>query len=644
MNILIPDIWLRDFLKTQATARQIAECLSLCGPSVEKLENGVYSIEVTTNRIDAASVWGIAREAAAILNQFGIDARLRPPETGSLLFRPRVSYLKAEVDTRLCFRFSAVLVKDVKLQRSPEWLINRLTKVGVRPINNVVDISNYIMHELGQPVHTFDYDKIGGHYMKLRESKKGERLTTLDGKIHILPGGDIVIEDGDRRLIDLAGIMGGENSAVDDSTKNVLLFVQTYNPKNIRRTSMILNQRTEAALLFEKGLDPEQVSLGIARGIDLFKELTNGSPEEEILDIYPLPYKTAEIQVDLGFIRSRLGIQIEKKQITKILGSLGFTTSWNRKILTINVPSFRAGDTAIPEDIVEEVARIYGYHRLPNTLMEGPLPEPLSDSPFPFEIKLKNIIKGFGGVEVYTLSLVSRDFVERNALKLKNPLGLESEYLRTSLRPSLVEAANANVAEKEEFHLFEMANIYLPRKGMLPEEKMMLGGIFSSTDFRKARGIVESFLEEINVNARFVAQELPHFLPSRSLAILSGDRQVGALGILNERYIYYEFSVEDLRKLSQARTFIPLPKYPPQIEDLTLTFPEKTKIGEVISSIKSISKLVNNVEMVDIYDRAFTFRIWYQHPTKTLTDKEVGKIRNKILRKLNRNFGGDLKD
>ncbi|MEK7188784.1 MAG: phenylalanine--tRNA ligase beta subunit-related protein [Patescibacteria group bacterium] len=292
MNILIPDKWLREFLKTLASPAQISEYLSLCGPAVERINETsygpVYYFEVTTNRVDSVSIYGVAREAAAILPRFGIKARLHSVKVGEFKFSQKVKYLKAIVDKKLCSRFTAALIKNVIIKPSPKQIQDKLTAVGVRAINNVVDISNYVMHELGQPVHTFDYDKIKGAKMILRESEKGEKITTLDGKTYLLPGEDIVIEDGQKRLIDLAGIMGGENSAVDSNTKNVLLFVQTYNPLNIRRTSMSLAKRSEAAVLFEKDLDPELVSVGIGRTIDLFVKLTGGVPEKEILDFTTL--------------------------------------------------------------------------------------------------------------------------------------------------------------------------------------------------------------------------------------------------------------------------------------------------------------------------------------------------------------------
>ncbi len=643
MDIKIPDTWLRDFLKTKATSSEVAKYLSLSGPSVEKVEKSVYFIEVTTNRVDIASVVGVAREAAAILPQFGVKARLQPVKLPLLKFSNKVGYLEAEVNHNLCPRFSAVLIKNVQIGQSPDWMKDRLAAVGVRPINNVVDISNYVMHELGQPVHTFDYDKIRGAKMILMESRKGERLTTLDGKTHTLSGGDIVIEDGEGRLIDLAGIMGGENSAVDEGTKNVLLFVQTYNPVNIRQTSMSLAQRTEAATLFEKGLDPELVTDGIGRGIELFVKLTGGKAEKEILDIYPNPYKAKKVTTDIDFIASRLGTGVEKEKISQILRSLGFETAWRGKILEVLVPSFRAGDIEIPEDVVEEIARLYGYHNLPSELMPGALPEPLKDAPFGFEEKVKNILKGYGGVEVYTFSLVALEEAP-TGLKLKNPLGKESEYLRTSLMPSLLTAARQNAGEKEPFHLFEMANVYLPKKGDLPDEKMTLGGIFANTSFREAKGVVEGLVGELNVKSEIFSEDAAHYLPNRHIYLKVKGKILGEFGELSQGYLYYEFDAEALREAyREIESFKPIPKYPAQIEDLTFSFPSRTKIGEVIDYVFSSNKSVAKMELGDIYNENYTFRLWYQHPDKTLTDIEVEKVRNQLTKGLKNKFGAIVK-
>lgn len=650
MNLLIPDNWLREFLKTDATNREVAKYLSLCGPSVEKItktENGdVYSIEVTTNRIDTASVYGIAREASAILPRFNKKAKLASLETKSnYKFVGKVKYLNTDIDSKLCPRFTAVLIKNVKLAESSSIVKERLMASGIRPINNVVDISNYMMLEMGQPVHTFDYDKIKRHLMVLRESKKGEKITTLDDQSHILSGGDIVIEDASEKLIDLCGIMGGILSAVDENTKNVLLFVQNYNPAYIRNTSMKLAKRSEAAMLFEKGIDAQLVKAGILRAVDMFIKLTKGIPEKEILDLYPNPYKETAVSLSLEEINKKLGIEIAKKDILVILSPLGFNPSWEKNTLRVEIPSFRANDINIPEDIIEEIARIYGYHNLPPKLMSGAIPDKPKDSYFPFEDNVKNILKGYGGCEVYTLSLVSKEKTFKESLKLKNPLGPESEYLRGALIYSLKEAAEENLRDKEPFHLFEIANVYIPKSKDLPDEKVTLAGIFANTNYREAKGIIESLLSELNIKAEYVQEELKDFIPGQRVAIKINGRSIGQFGNLeNENLIYYEFDMDTLKSMSNSlKRFISIPQYPPQIEDITLSFPKKTRIGDVIALFTDHCPLITNVELRDIYKDNYTFRIWYQDPSKNLTDAEVAVVRNKILATVKQKFGGILK-
>lgn len=500
------------------------------------------------------------------------------------------------------------------------------------------------MHEFGQPSHSFDYDKIKGSRVILRESKEGEEITTLDGKTHTLPGGDIVIEDGSGEIIDLAGIMGGKNSAVDQDTKNILLFVQTYNPTNIRRTSMKLSHRTEAAALFEKGLDPEIVNLTIRRGIDLFIDLCKAIPEDKILDLYPTPYTGKQVKVGVEFLQKRLGIDISKSEITNLLSRLGFEIKWEAENAQIAIPSFRANDINIPEDIIEEVARLHGYFNLPSEIMTGKIPEPLNNAPFAFEMKVKNSLKGFGGVEIYTLSLVSKDKVPYWVLKLKNPLGKDSEYLRLSLAPSLISAAESNNFIKTPFHLFEMSNVYLPVRNQLPEEKMMLGGIFSNFQYPNAKGIIEALLESLGVSARFKQEDGHHFLPNHRLNILADKEEIGQFGYVKENLIYYEFDTDTLRKATRPlSSYKPIPKYPPQIEDISLVLSPRTLVGDTIETIKKTDQQIISVELIDTYDKTKTFRISYQNPTKTLTDKEVEKIREKLLKILEKKFGAKLK-
>lgn len=649
MDIKILDSWLKDYLEINTTSQKIAECLSLSGPSVEKVEkvgdDSVYNFEVTTNRVDTASVYGIAREAAAILPRFKIPAKLKPVRTDEEIpFSNNVSYLEANVDKNLCPRFAAILIKNVKIDHSPDWMTKRLEASGVRAINNIVDISNYIMLALGQPVHTFDYDKITGAKMVLRQSHKGEKITTLDGKEFTLAGGDIVIEDGEGRLIDLAGIMGGALSMVDENTKNVLLFVQTYNPANIRKTSMALAQRTQAATIFEKGIDPELVTPAIYMGIKFFKDICKGEPAGQILNIYPTPFKPKTISLNYSEITKRVGLVIPKGEITEILRSLRFEVLWKKNVLSVSVPSFRTSDIATGEDIIEEIARIFGYHNLPSQLMTGEIPAEPRDRRFIFEDRIKDLLSGWGGIEVYTLSLVSKEMTPAKALKLKNPLGAETEFLRISLMPSLIAAAGENIGINEKFHLFEMANIYLPKVGDLPQEKMILAGIFSGYEYRAAKGIVEALLIKLNIKAEFLSTELAEFSASKSAVIKSWQKDIGIIGLTDNNLIYYEFSLEGLFSLADKNvSYKEISKFPSQIEDITFTLPEKTKIGDVIGSVLIKNKTIESFELTDTYESSYTFRVHYHSDEKTLTDKDVEEVRKQITALIKAKFGGTEK-
>ncbi len=627
MDIKISHNWLKDFLKTSAKPEKIAECLALSGPSVERVhkinDDYVYDIEITTNRVDTASIIGIAREASAILPQYGIKANFK---FEILNFKPnpksqKLNKLFIKTNSRLNKRVMAVVIEIPKVEKSPTWMKDRLEASGVRSLNNVIDITNYVMLEIGHPTHVFDFDKIVTRKLIFRLSRHGEELTTFDNKTYKLFGNDIVIEDGNGEIIDLPGIMGTKNSVVGPGTKKIIFFIDNNDPILMRKTSLNLGIRTLAVQLNEKGVDPELVASAFARGVELYQNLCRGKIVSKIYDIYHNKPKIKIIHVSLDFINSRIGVDIPAIKVKDILTALEFKVSLIRNTFSLTVPSFRLNDIDIPEDIVEEIARIYGYHNLPSKLMKGALPEKLTDSPFQFEQKIKNYLSGWGGIEVYNYSLVSKDMAGNGALKLKNPLGSDSEYLRTSLKPSLIAAAKQNSGQKDAFHLFEMANIYLSldsARDKLPEEKMVLAGIFANQDYRLAKGILEAFFEKLHISD-------PKFL----------DNLISVDGLY-----YYEFEVEKLRQMHKDFVaFKPIPTYPAQIEDITFEFVGETKIGQVLQSIEQVP-WVNQVELVDIFKNAYTFRIWYQHPKKTLTDKDVEKIREKIILTVKKKFGG----
>lgn len=590
MQILIPDSWLREFIETEATPKQIQEALSLCGPSIERLHKKgsdyVYDIEVTTNRVDMMSVVGIARECLAILPRFGYSVKFKIKNSKlKIATSDKVGYLNVQIDKSLCSRFTAALIENIKIKESLKLVRDRLELCGVRAINNVVDISNYLMLEMGQPVHTFDYDKIVNHKMILRESKKGEKITTLDNKEFILPGGDIVIEDGSGKLIDLCGIMGGHNSAVDENTKNVLLFVQTYEPSHIRKTSMSLAQRSNAAVLFEKGLATENVLLTVERGIEMF-----GGNKHSILDI--LNVKETIKTIKLGKID--LGVEIKHKEIVRILTSLGFEIVGS----IVTIPWWRKLDIEIPEDLVEEVARIYGYHNLPSVLMSGKLPEPSYYKTFFWESKIKSALSHWGFTEAYTYSLVDKD----TGLKLKNPLSSEWEYLRTNLTNSHLKIINDNLGKVPELNFFEIANVYLPA------EELHLILSTTNMDYSRLKGIIEALFNEIGTKTVIKIQS-------------------------NENCLSCEINLQKLLQTATSiKKFTPISKFSPIIEDVNVKLTEDYE--KLVEKIKSYSKLIDKVDFVDVYEDKLTLRLTFHDKNKQLSTADIAPIRELVLRNL----------
>jgi len=634
MDIIISDKWLREYLKTKATPKQIAEYVSLCGPSIEKLEKKdgdiLYHVEITTNRIDCAGVYGFAREVSAILPRFGITAKLKPLSPNTKIQSIDSLPFAIVGNSKLVKRSMGVVLKNIKNWNTPAWMEKRLNNCGVRSLNAVVDITNYVMLETGHPSHAFDYDKIKNKKFIIRESKRGECVTSFDGKTYSLIGGDIVFDNGEGEIIDLPGIIGTKNSVVGTDTKRVFFFVDNNDPAHIRKSSMTYAIRTMAATINEKGVDPELSEVAMYRGVELFRDVCKAETASKVFDDYKIPYKNKRIETDKNFIDKKLGVSISKDDIGKYLTSLMFKPKWIKDKLSVSIPSFRSNDMNIPEDLVEEIARIYGYHNFPSELMSGKLPNPILKTTLSLEWKIKNLLKSLGGSEVYTLSLVPRDFTCENSLKLKNPMGSDGEYLRTDLSHSLVEAIKNNIGNYEKLFLFEMANVYLPREKDLPEEKMLLGMCFDGYKYTNVKGILETLGNELKINIKIIKSAKK----SNFDIEIEGDC-IGYLNLRNDGIIEIEINSDDLISLSKEyRGFKPIPKHPPQIEDMTIKIPRGVKAGEVMQKIKSSSTLVSEVELKDTYNISYTFRISYQHSEKTLTNKEVEKARNSISIKL----------
>lgn len=666
MNIKITYDWLLEYLETDADPYELQKYLSLAGPSVERVEkigdDHVLDIEITSNRVDAASVFGIAQEAQAILPEFGKQAKLkfnplqlysfkRHPELDSKHDSRSGSRMTLHVQIRnskLCPRFTAVVLSNALIEPAPRLIRHRLQLCGIKSINNVIDISNYLMLSLGQPTHVFDYDKIGKQTMILRESKRGEKITTLDGKTLTLPGGDIIIEDGNKQLIDLCGIMGGLNSSVSDKTTKIVLFVQTYSKQEIRRTSMLTGQRTVAATYFEKGPDEARVEPTLVYGVELLEKYAGAKIASQLYDLYPHPYRPIGINLSLTDIESRIGVEFDHKQVVKILTNLGFGIKTTVNNFMISVPSWRKDDISIKEDLIEEVARIYGYQRLPVNLPPSAQVKHSAemDKLFGLQQQIKYFLKHLGLNEVLNYSIVSEEMLTnmnlnlKNHLKLTNPISEELTYMRTSLIPSLVKNVKDNQGKKNNLKLFEVAKVYYPQAHDLPKEIYKLG-IITNSSFLDIKGIAEALLAELHIDNYETTQAKAHLFSKQEFVDYSLNGEViGSVGKLSAEFQYriglksavFLASFDLLALLEYSRLisrYRPLNPYAVIKLDLTLAI--KVYV-DFVRNARAASKYLQKIELINVFKAKKTMRLYFSSNNRNLTEKEALAELEKIIK------------
>lgn len=617
MNILIPYSWLKDYFKTNLSPEKIAEGLSLHSFSVEKIikEKGdsIFEIEVTPNRGDALSVLGISRELLAV---FGgkIKEKKAAVQKGE-----KNDFLEVEIKNKnLVPRFSAVVLDNVKIDDSPKIIKERLLKVGIRPINNIVDITNYLMIDRGQPMHAFDFDKIKGKKMVIEESKKGEKIITLDNVERTLPEGVIVIKDKEGRLIDLCGIMGAKNSEIDKDTKKVLLFVQIYDPLKIRRASMLLGHRTDAALRFEKGVDFEGVLPSLWLAVEMAKKNAGAKVSSSLIDIKnKLPQKR-EIVIDYEKINTIAGVSIKKGIVDGILKKLGFQIK-GKKVVP---PSWRINEVENVEDLAEEAIRIYGYDKIPSLLPKGDIPVKEDNNLFYFEDLAKDFLKYRGFYECYNYTLTRKENVSKDALEVINPLTKDFAFLRTSLIPQLIEVILKNKDRKEKVAVFEISNIFIPQKKGLPYQPLMLGVAAKGMEYLKFKGEIEALLEELGIEEGKIIFEVKE-----------------KNGILSA-----EINFEEAAKLaSRNKKYNPISKFSPIKEDLTLAVPQGVLYLEIKKIITEADKRIETADFKYIYDNFITLSVSYLDRKKQISSEDAREIRKKILDDLENKINVRLK-
>ena len=633
-------------------------------------DDTVVEFEITNNRPDCYSIIGLARESAAA---FGLPMRHHEPvvhgsDAGSIY-----EHLDVEVPaTELCNRYSSRMVANVKIGPSPKWLRQRLRANGVRPINNIVDITNYVMLEYGQPMHAFDYRYVSSGKIVVRESVEGETLTTLDGNVRNLKAGMLVIADDDK-AIGLAGIMGGENSEIKDDTTMVVFESANFNGTSIRQTALALGMRTDASGKFEKNLDPMMTIPAVERACELVEMLQCGDVLDGTIDVIHYVPQPRTLPLECDKINRLLGTNISKEDMILYLNRLEIPVEGD----TIQVPSFRP-DLVRMVDIAEEVGRSYGYNAIPTTAFKTS-----AQGGYTAEMKLENkagqLCRGLGYSEIITYSFVSptvfdqirlpADSPLRNAMKIQNPLGEDTSIMRTIALPSMMDILSRNNAyHNKSVKLYELAKIYLPVAGeKLPQEpKMLLLGTYGANEtFFTLKGELEAIFSGLRLHkASYTADSTnPSYHPGRCARITMDGADVGVIGQIHplvaknygidaEVYCAEVNFTELLAHQLPEATYVPLPKYPGVSRDLSLICDEAVTVAQIEDTITgSAGKLLRGVKLFDIYrgvgvpegKKSLAFSMELRADDRTLTDSDSEAVVTKVLAALKEKLNATLR-
>lgn len=634
-------------------------------------DDTVVDFEITNNRPDCYSILGLAREAAAAFNK---PMRHHDPVVRGSAAGELSELLEVEVPAEdLCRRYTARMVRNVKIAPSPKWLRQRLRANGVRPINNIVDITNYVMLEYGQPMHAFDYRYVGSGKIIVRRSEPGEALTTLDGNVRTLTPGMLVIAD-ETKPIGLAGIMGGENSEIMDDTVDVVFESANFNGTSIRQTALALGMRTEASGKFEKNIDPLLTLPAVDRACELVELLGAGEVMDGVIDVLndiPEP-RTIELEPDR--INALLGTDISEADMVEYLRRLEIPVEGHE----IRVPSWRP-DLVGMADIAEEVGRLFGYNNIPTTTFRGAATEGGYTEAMKLENRAGSLCRSLGYSEILTYSFVSPSIFDqirlpedsslRNAMRIQNPLGEDASIMRTVALPSMLAIlARNNAYHNDAVKLYELAKVYLPKPGQtLPDEPkhLVLGTYGEHEDFFKMKGEIEAFLRGMNVpEARYTAEKHdPTFHPGRCARVSVGGVDLGCFGQIHPlvarsygidgEIFAAELNFTALLSLQlPEKTYTPLPKYPAVTRDIAVVCDEAVTVAALSDCIRAAGgKLLRSVELFDIYrgkgiasgSKSAAFRLTLRADDRTLTDADSDGVVSAVLAALEKELNAKLR-
>lgn len=629
------------------------------------LRDTVFEYEITSNRVDCYSVLGVAREAAATFKKPFIAPKVEVKENQEKV----EDYISVEVEDKdLCTRYCARVCTNIKIGPSPKWMQRRLAASGIRPINNLVDITNYVMEEYGQPMHAFDLDTVAGHKIIVRRAKDGDVFQTLDGQMRNLDGEMLMICDAEKQ-IGIAGIMGGENSKITDNVKTVLFEAATFNGANIRKSAKRLGLRTDASGIFEKGLDPRNAKAAIDRACQLIEELGCGEVVSGTVDVCEPLAELRRIKFDSKRINDLLGTDVSEKEMEEIFERLELTMeteSDGTRVLVI--PSFRQDLEGIA-DIAEEVARFYGYDKIPMTLPSGEA----TTGKLPFKLRIEQKARdiaefcgfsqgmcySFESPKVFDKLLLDSDDVLRNAITIANPLGEDFSIMRTiSLNGMLTSLATNYNRRNKDVRLYELGNIYLPKSlplEELPDERMQFTlGMYGEGDFFTMKGVVEEFFDSIGMDKKAVYDPKAgkNFLhPGRQANIIYDGKVVGYLGEVHpevcdnydmktKAYVAVLDMPEILPFATFDRKYEGIAKYPAVSRDISMVVPKDILVGQIEAMIgQRGGKILEDYKLFDIYEgsqikegfKSVAYSITFRAKDRTLEEADVAGVMKKIL-------------
>ncbi|MCK8825055.1 phenylalanine--tRNA ligase subunit beta [Fuchsiella alkaliacetigena] len=649
------------------------------------LDDIVFELDLTPNYADCLNILGVAREIAAMT---GNPLQMPEPEVEeSAEAVSELTSVQVE-DEELCPRYTAQVIKDVKVEESPQWLQRRLEAAGIRPINNIVDVTNYVMMEFGQPMHAFDYDQLTENRIVVRTAQAGEKIVTLDEEERELDEEILVIADAEEPVC-IAGVMGGLDSEVSAETTNVLLEAANFDPIRTRQTAKKLGLHSESSHRFERGVDINGAVRASNRAVELILELGGGEVAQGVIDVYPNPVEAKELDLRVNRVNSLLGTEIAKEEMMEMLAKLEFeVSSAEAGVIKVKVPTFR-GDVSREADLVEEIARVYGYERIEAELPAGPIIQGKKNKQQFLRDKTLELCTGLGLSEVMTFSFISyadldrlglpADSQLREAVELANPLSSDYEIMRTTLVPSLLEALSRNLNHNcEQVEIFELSKVFIPTEsGELPVEREVLAGALmqesereevwnlDAVNFFTLKGKLEEYLEQIGISDyQFTEGENTIYHPGRVAEVEIAGEAAGFLGELHPNLIEeydllprtvifeLEFAVI-VEHTVRGHTYSELPKYPASTRDIALVVGEEINSQQIEKVIKEVAgDLIERIELFDQYRgeqigqdaKSLAYSLSYRANDRTLTVEEVNELQAEIEAELDNRLGAKIRE